>query len=98
MDRDNKQSESQVTHKIESQIAVWAPGPTTNDEDRLFLVLDIATGVLSARVEKDRFDQTSGTIQSSAEEIDLTDALKFDEPSLFARKLREKLDQLMTDL
>jgi hypothetical protein len=85
-----------MEEKTETQIAVWTSGPMATDEKRLFLVLDVATGVLSARIEVDETDQVTGRVVSSAENISLASALEMDDPSLFSTKLRQRLDTLMT--
>ncbi|WP_430404108.1 hypothetical protein [Hyphomonas sp.] len=82
---------------IESQTAVWASGPTDKDEKRLLLVLDLATGVLSARTEADERDRTTGRIMSTMENVSLSCVLELDDPRLFATKLRHRLDVLMSD-
>lgn len=80
-----------VAFNKETQIAVWTSGPTQNDGDRLFLVLDVATGTLSTRIEKDRFDQTSGRVTSTSEDMDLATALELSEPKLFVEELESRL-------
>lgn len=64
-----------MEEKTDTQIAVWTSGPMATDEKRLFLVLDVATGVLSARIEVDETDQVTGRVVSSAENISLASAL-----------------------
>ncbi|MFW5678496.1 MAG: hypothetical protein ACOCXK_02475 [Rhodosalinus sp.] len=85
-----------MTEKIETQIAVWTSGPTVKDERRLFLVLDVGTGSLSARIEVDEYDQATDRVVSTTEDVSLASVLEMDDPSLFSEKLRRRLDILMT--
>jgi hypothetical protein len=85
-----------MTEKIETQIAVWASGPTVKDERRLFLVLDVGTGRLSARIAVDEYDQATGRVVSTTEDVSLASVLEMDDPGLFSEKLRQRLDTLMT--
>lgn len=84
-----------VAFNKETQIAVWASGPTQIYGDRLFLVLDVATGTLSTRIGRDRFDQTSGRVISTSEDMDLATSLELSEPKLFVEELEARLCTLL---
>lgn len=82
----------------ETQIAVWASGPTIKDEKRLFLILDLATGTLSARIEVDEYDPATDQVVSTSENVSLASVLEMDDPKLFSAELRKRLDLLLGDV
>lgn len=81
--------------KITVQIALWSPGPSDRDEDRLFLTIDPGDGKLMARLERDRLDTATGRLISTAEEVPPAAILEMQEPSLFATKMLERLMRLL---
>lgn len=84
-----------MQHRTDTQIAVWTAGPSDRDEDRLFLVLDVAAGELSARIERDRIDPATGRVTSVSEDMTLASALAIENPRLFAAAIEKKLILLM---
>jgi hypothetical protein len=81
--------------KTTVQIAVWSPGPSDRDEDRLFLTIDPGDGTLMARIERDRLDTATGRLISTAEEVPPEAILEMQEPSLFAQKMLDRLLRLL---
>ncbi|MEL6694000.1 MAG: hypothetical protein AAFQ12_13355 [Pseudomonadota bacterium] len=77
------------------QIAVWSPGPSDRDEDRLFLTIDPGDGTLMARLKRDRLDTATGRLISTAEEVPPAAILETQVPRLFAQKMLERLTRLL---